>query len=117
MSPFTHTDGEVSAKFGKHGSGCVLCVPCNPEDGHERFDSVMKDMAGCPAGIYGPEIRWELSDRDVKYRYDGIDRCLAEAAAGRDSVLFFDPVFAPTVAKAAERMRVFAPDIRTEEVQ
>ncbi len=117
MAPFTHTDGEVAAKFGKKGNGRVLCVPCRPGEEADIFDSVRKDVKDDVAGIYGPETRAALAGKDVEYVYDGIDRCLAVAASGKDSVLFYDPVFAPTLARAAERMRTFVPDIRTEEVQ
>lgn len=117
-SPYPHSCSEFTAKFGRPSEvGTVYCVPVEEADAADRYDSVMKDMRGMCTGVYGPDVRYALRERDVEFRFDAMDACFMQAVEGKDSVLFYDPIYDVSVKEQAKRLGAFGADIRTEAVR
>ena len=114
-SPYPHTNAEVLAKFSNTVQGRVLCVPCSEDDAKERYQQAVADYPDARIGIYGSEARYGLTEMRKDYLFDGIDRCMADAVAGKDTILIYDNVYEPLVKRATDRIRQFGHEL-TEEV-
>lgn len=118
VAPYPRNCCEFTAKFGKpSGSGKVVCVPVEEEEASAKFDEVMKDMNGVPAGVYGPDARFALRSKQLEYQFDAIDSCFTDAVRGRDAVLFHDPIYSKTIEEQVEKLKAIGFDADVEVVR
>ena len=117
-SPYPRNVSQFLSKFGKAGAGRVFCVPCPEDEACDLYDSALKE-AGPDAriGVYGSDTRYALSGKKIDYYFDGIDSCFTEAVLGRDSLLFYDPIYDSLIKEQAEILKGFGSDIRLEEIR
>jgi len=114
-APHPHNACEFLAKFGRNSkSGKLLLVPSEPEDAEGRFDTAVGDLKGTNKGVYGSDVRNALTDIDIEYRYDGMEGCFKDVVEGKDSILLYDPVYAPTMDRQIDRLKKFGFDIDCE---
>ena len=117
-SPYPHNVSEFLSKFGKAGAGRVFCVVCPEDRACDIYDEAVREAgSGARIGVYGSDTRYGLSGKKIDYYFDGIDSCFTEAVLGRDSVLFYDPVYDPLIKERAGALKEFGSDIVLEEVK
>ena len=68
-------------------------------------------------GVYGPDARNAVNGERIDFYFNAIDSCFSEAVLGRDSLLFYDPIYDPLIKEQAEILKGFGSDIRLEEVR
>ncbi len=106
VSPYPRNCCEFTAKFGApKRSGRLVCVPLEEESAVGRYEDVMKDLSGVSTGVYGSDSRYALTEKPVDYRFDAIDACFTDAVEGKDTVLFYDSIFAPTVQAQCDKLK------------
>ncbi|MBQ5483302.1 MAG: ABC transporter ATP-binding protein, partial [Candidatus Methanomethylophilus sp.] len=117
-SPYPRNVSEFLSKFGKAGAGRVFCVSCPEGQACDIYDQAVKEAgADAKIGVYGSDTRYGLAGRKIDYYFDGIDSCFTEAVLGRDSVLFYDPIYDPLIKERAGILREFGSDIVLEELR
>lgn len=117
MAPFPHNMAEFVAKFGASKRSGKLClVPTTVEDCVAKFEEMTKDVKDAAVGIYGSEVRFELLDRDIEFMFEGLESCFTQAVKGRDAILFYDEIYAPTIQKQIDRIKEFGFDLDYEVV-
>ncbi len=115
VSPYPRNSCEFTAKFGQpKKSGRLVCVPVEEETAVGRYEDVMKDLSNVSSGVYGSDARYALTEKHVDYRFDAIDTCFTEAVEGKDSVLFYDSIYAPTIQAQCDRLKEFGFEVDME---
>ncbi len=117
-SPYPHSCCELTAKFGRPPkAGKVYCVPATEEEAAAKYDAVMADLKGLSTGVYGPDARYALREKDVEFRFDAMDACFLQAVEGKDVVLFYDPIYEEVVLDQAKRLGGFGVDVPLEVIR
>jgi len=115
VDPYPRNCCEFTAKFGKPTrSGKLICVPTEEEAAQSRYEEVLRDLNGVQTGVYGSDARYALTDHNIDYRFDAMDMCFTDAVRGKDSVLFYDPIYTPTIRDQAEKLKRFGFDVDME---
>ena len=118
QAPYPHNICEFTAKFGGiKKTGKLLLVPTEPDDALGKYEELTKDIGGDAVGIYGSDVRYELRDKDIEYRFEGLDSCFTQAVKGRDSILFYDSIYKSTMQRQIDRLKTFGIDIDVEEMK
>jgi cobalt/nickel transport system ATP-binding protein len=118
QAPYPHSCCELTAKFGKPSkTGKVYCVPAEEEEAAAKYDAVMADLKGVTTGVYGPDARYALREKDVEFRFDAMDACFLQAVEGKDVVLFYDPIYDEVVLDQAKRLGGFGVDVQLEVIR
>ena len=74
----------------------------------------MKDLKGVQTGVYGSDVRYALTDNGIDFRFDAMDMCFTDAVRGKDSVLFYDSIYTPTIKEQADKLRKIGFDVDLE---
>ncbi len=114
-SPYPKNVCEFSAKFCDNvKSGRVLLTPCDQECAAEKYEAATSDMKDAYTAVYGSDVRYALTDRNIDIMFDALDSCMTEAIRGNDSILFYDRIYKPIVEAQIERLKGFGFDVDTE---
>jgi cobalt/nickel transport system ATP-binding protein len=114
-APYPRNSCEFTAKFGNpKKSGRIICVGAEEEDAPAKYEEVMKDLSGVQTGVYGSDVRYALTDKNIDIQFDAMDMCFTGAVEGKDSVLFYDAIYAPTIKEQADRLRKIGFDVDME---
>ena len=115
VDPYPRNCCEFTAKFGNpKRSGRLVCVAAEEETAAERYEEVMKDLKGVQTGVYGSDVRYALTDNGIDFRFDAMDMCFTDAVRGKDSVLFYDSIYTPTIKEQADKLRKIGFDVDLE---
>ncbi len=116
-APYPHNMCEITAKFGgSKKSGKLYLVPAEVENVVSKYEEIVKDAKDCTVGIYGSEVRFELQDKDIEFMFEGLDYCFTQAVKGKDTILIYDSIYAPTIQRQIDRLKEFGFDADTEVV-
>ncbi len=106
LAPYPRNCCEFTAKFGgSKKSGRIVCVATEEETAANRYEEVMKDLNGTLTGVYGSDSRFALREKHIDFQFDAIDACFTEAVEGKDSVLFYDSIYTPTIKEQYEKLK------------
>ena len=61
-------------------------------------------------------MRFELQDKDIEFMFEGLDYCFTQAVKGKDTILIYDSIYAPTIQRQIDRLKEFGFDADTEVV-
>jgi len=71
-------------------------------------------MKDAYTAVYGSDVRYALTDRNIDIMFDALDSCMTEAIRGNDSILFYDRIYKPIVEAQIERLKGFGFEVDTE---
>ncbi|MGI5964553.1 MAG: energy-coupling factor ABC transporter ATP-binding protein [Candidatus Methanomethylophilaceae archaeon] len=112
----TQTVGKMFPSGESKGTIHIYCP-----DGGKIDQDALECAAGrkeITAAVYGPFARKAVSESKMRidYYYNGIEGCITEALANRDSLLICDKELKKSVLDAVDAMETFGTAIRTKEI-
>jgi len=118
VTPYPRNCCEFTAKFGNSKkSGKLICVAGEEETVAGKYEETMKDLSGYTTGVYGSDVRHALLDKNIDFQFDAMDLCFTHAVEGKDSVLFYDSIYLPTIKEQVDKLKAIGFDVDLEVVE